>query len=103
LKEVAADEHLLVADNGNTEIPAFEIKEELIYINGKKTEWTWNKLVMAAYIKRVSLSSLAHYTPPGIHYDATKEKGHPFAYHVYGTSITTVTIDCLRVSMNSIR
>lgn len=96
LKEVAADEHLLVADNGKTEIPAFEIKEELIYINGKKTEWTWNKLVMAAYIKRVSLSSLAHYTPPGIHYDAKKEKGHPFAYHVYGTSITTVTIDCLR-------
>ena len=29
-------------------------------------------------------------------YDATIEKGHPFAYHVYGTAITTVTVDCLR-------
>ena len=31
-----------------------------------------------------------------IHYDAAKEKGHPFAYHVYGTSITSVTVDCIR-------
>ena len=51
---------------------------------------------MAAYVKRISLSEHAHYTPPGIHFDATKEKGHPFAYHVYGTAIITVTIDCLR-------
>jgi xanthine dehydrogenase large subunit len=23
-------------------------------------------------------------------------QGHPFAYHVYGTALTTVTVDCLR-------
>ena len=51
---------------------------------------------MAAYVKRINLSEHAHYTPPGIHFDATIEKGHPFAYHVYGTSITTVTVDCIR-------
>jgi xanthine dehydrogenase large subunit len=96
LRQVAVDEKILVADIGKTEIPPLEIKEEWICINGKKTEWTWNKLVMAAYIKRVSLSELAHYTPPGIYFDATKEKGHPFAYHVYGTAITTVTVDCIR-------
>jgi xanthine dehydrogenase large subunit len=96
LRQVAIDEKILMADIGKTEIPPFEIKEEWVCIDGKKTEWTWNKLVMAAYIKRVSLSELAHYTPPGIHFDATKEKGHPFAYHVYGTAVTTVTVDCLR-------
>ncbi|MEO6613804.1 MAG: molybdopterin cofactor-binding domain-containing protein [Chitinophagaceae bacterium] len=96
LRQVALDEKIIMADINGTEIPPLEIKEEWIYVNGKKTEWTWNKLVMAAYIKRVSLSELAHYTPPGIHFDATKEKGHPFAYHVYGTAITTVTVDCLR-------
>lgn len=96
LQEVAVEEKLLTAEIGSTEIPPFEIKEEWIYVNGKKTEWTWNKLVMAAYIRRVSLSELAHYTPPGIHFDPSKEKGHPFAYHVYGTSITTVTVDCMR-------
>ena len=51
---------------------------------------------MATFVKRISLSEHAHYTPPGIHFDPSKEKGHPFAYHVYGTAIITVTIDCLR-------
>jgi len=32
-------------------------------------------------------------TPPG---KPTREKGHPFAYHVYGTAILEVTVDCLR-------
>jgi xanthine dehydrogenase large subunit len=96
LKKIALDECVVTADIGTTEIPPFEMKDEWIFINGKKTEWTWSKLVMAAYIKRVSLSELAHYTPPGIHFDPAKEKGHPFAYHVYGTAMITVTVDCLR-------
>ena len=49
-----------------------------------------------AYAKRVGLSAHGHYATPDIHFDKTKEKGHPFAYHVYGTAITTVTVDCLR-------
>ncbi len=47
-------------------------------------------------LERVALSENAHYATPKIHFDKTKEKGHPFAYHVYGTSITTVTLDCLQ-------
>ena len=47
-------------------------------------------------LERVALSENAHYATPVIHFDKTKEKGHPFAYHVYGTAITTVTVDCLR-------
>jgi xanthine dehydrogenase large subunit len=89
LKQVAADELKMPVDD-------IQIKDEFVYANGKKTDWDWKKLVMAAYIKRISLSEHGHYTPPGIHYDAAKEKGHPFAYHVYGTAIITVTIDCLR-------
>ncbi len=96
LQQVANEDCVVTADIGKTALPPFELKEEWVYINGKKTEWNWNKLVMAAYIKRVSLSELAHYTPPGIHFDPSREKGHPFAYHVYGTAIVTTTIDCLR-------
>ncbi|MDQ3843416.1 MAG: molybdopterin-dependent oxidoreductase, partial [Bacteroidota bacterium] len=51
---------------------------------------------MLAFLKRISLSEHAHYATPEIHFDKLKEKGHPFAYHVYGTAITTVTVDCLR-------
>lgn len=89
LKQVAADELKLSPD-------VIELKNESVYANGQKTEWDWKKLVMATFIKRISLSEHAHYTPPGIHFDPSKEKGHPFAYHVFGTAIITVTIDCLR-------
>lgn len=96
LKEVAAEECLPAGEAGKTELRSVEIKDDNVYIDGKKTDWSWNKLVMAAFVKRVSLSEHAHYAPPGIYFDATKEKGYPFTYHVYGTAITTVTVDCLR-------
>jgi xanthine dehydrogenase large subunit len=87
---------IVAADKWKTELRSVEIKNDWVYIDGKKTEWDWKKLVTATFIRRISLSEHAHYTPPDIHFDATKEKGHPFAYHVYGTAILTVTIDCLR-------
>jgi xanthine dehydrogenase large subunit len=89
LKEVAAAE-LKVAEGDIT------LQDEFVYVNGTKTELDWNKLVITTHNKRVSLSEHGHYSTPEIHFDKTKEKGHPFAYHVYGTSITEVTVDCLR-------
>ncbi len=78
------------------ESSAISIQHEVIQVNGNPAPLTWNDLVIAAYLKRVSLSEHAHYATPDIHFDNTIEKGHPFAYHVYGTAITTVTVDCLR-------
>ena len=51
---------------------------------------------MACFLNRVSLSEHSHYATPEIHFDPAKEKGHPFAYHVYGTALLTVTVDCIR-------
>ena len=89
LKMVAAEEF-------KVEPGSVELKEEWVYVDGSKTSWDWKKLVMATFTRRISLSEHAHYTPPQIHFDLSREKGHPFAYHVYGTAIITVTIDCLR-------
>jgi xanthine dehydrogenase large subunit len=89
LKNVAAEEL-------NTSADKIEIRNEWVYANGNKTNLNWNQLVSATYVRRISLSEHAHYTPPTIYFDASKEKGHPFAYHVYGTAITVVTVDCLR-------
>ena len=72
------------------------LKDQQVLVDGKPTALDWKKLVMAAYFRRVSLSEHGHYATPEIHFDQSKEKGHPFAYHVYGTAITTATIDCLR-------
>ncbi|HEX8327762.1 MAG TPA: molybdopterin cofactor-binding domain-containing protein [Hymenobacter sp.] len=73
-----------------------EIKNEEVLAAGIPTETTWEKLVSSAFWKRVCLTENAHYATPDLHFDATTNQGHPFAYHVYGTALTTVTVDCLR-------
>ena len=72
------------------------IKDEFIYQDNIKTDLTWNELIKTSHLKRVNLSSHAFYATPGIHFDKEKEKGKPFAYHVYGTAIIEATVDCLR-------
>jgi xanthine dehydrogenase large subunit len=73
-----------------------EIKDEVVYINEEASIFNWKNLIQQAFMKRINLSAKGHYTTPLIHYDKTIEKGHPFAYHVYGTALTMVTVDCLR-------
>jgi xanthine dehydrogenase large subunit len=86
----------MIAGELQMDIGSIELRNEFVFVNGEKSDWDWLKLVTAAFVKRVSLSEHAHYATPGIYFDATKEKGHPFAYHVFGTAITEVTVDCLR-------
>lgn len=64
--------------------------------NETRDKLTWDQLVQLAYVNRVALSEHAHYATPRINFDATQEKGHPFAYHVFGTAIVVTTVDCLR-------
>ena len=68
----------------------------MVWVNGAVSGMDWKKVIMAAFVRRVSLSEHAHYATPGIHFDPLEEKGHPFAYHVYGTAIIVATMDCLR-------
>ena len=72
------------------------INNDIVFLNNTKTNLTWENVVAQAMLERVALSENAHYATPIIYFDKTKEKGHPFAYHVYGTAITQVTLDCLR-------
>lgn len=71
-------------------------KDNFIYTKNNKPSLSWNELVFQAFKQRVNLSEKAHYSTPRIHFDKSKEKGHPFAYHVYGTALTIVEIDCIR-------
>jgi len=73
-----------------------EIKDERVYINDEATVYNWKNLIQQVFMKRINLSAKGHYATPVIHFDKTIEKGHPFAYHVYGTAIITTTLDCLR-------
>jgi xanthine dehydrogenase large subunit len=72
------------------------IENEIICRETVKTDISWEKLVETAFLSRICLTENGHYATPVITFDKTIEKGHPFAYHVYGTAIITITLDCLR-------
>ncbi len=86
----------IVADEYEVDIKSVSLRDEFVYIDNKKSTITWEDLIFKAMALRVALTENAHYATPVIHFDKTKEKGHPFAYHVYGTAIVTTTVDCLR-------
>lgn len=67
-----------------------------VFFNGEPTSLDWLLVINEAYNQRVNLSEHAHYATQGINFDWSVAKGHPFAYHVYGTAILGVTVDCLR-------
>lgn len=77
------------------EVENLHLKHSNVWNGEKATDLSWNQLVMKAYMNRTDLSSHAHYATPGIHFDKTTEKGRPFAYHVSGTAVTEVTVDCM--------
>jgi xanthine dehydrogenase large subunit len=77
-------------------VDQFDIREEKVWINEKATELKWETLVREALLMRLNLSAKGHYATPLIHFDKKTEKGHPFAYHVYGTAIFVSKVDCLR-------
>ncbi len=72
---------------------------------GKRLDLTWEGAVSRCYAMRRSLSSHAFFATPGIHFDKTKEKGTPFAYHVYGTAVIEASVDLKRAiyTIDSVR
>ncbi len=80
----------------NTEAKQIELRDEAIFVAGVKSDLYWEELVQKCFLERIALTENGHYATPVIHFDKLKEKGHPFAYHVYGTSIHVVTVDCLK-------
>ncbi|MBL4658920.1 MAG: molybdopterin-dependent oxidoreductase [Alcanivoracaceae bacterium] len=89
LKHVAAD--VLVAG-----VDTIELKDGWVVVNQVKSDLDWKELVFKAFWQRVCLTENGHYATPTIKFDKSKEKGHPFAYHVYGIALITTTVDCLR-------
>ncbi len=79
-----------------TDIKQISIKDNQVFVSEKLVEISWEELVLSAHLQRLSLTENAHYSTPEIHFDKSKEKGHPFAYHVYGTAFTVVSIDCIK-------
>lgn len=72
------------------------IANEKVLCDAHDTGWTWDRLIHTAHQKRINLSAHGFFATPKIWFDKMKEKGSPFAYHVYGAAVIEVTLDCLR-------
>ena len=90
LKRVVKNEFQLKDDK------KIEIKNAKVWVESIESDLDWNTLINKAHWKKVNLTENGHYATPMIHFDKSIEKGHPFAYHVYGVAISEVTVDCLR-------
>ena len=77
------------------EAAGIAIDRGVVLCDGRTTDLGWDELVQAAYWSRTDLSAHAHYATPHLAFDRSTEKGTPFAYHVYGTAVTEVTLDRL--------
>lgn len=75
---------------------SISIKNELVFVDDNESDLNWEKLVKTTYLNRVKLSEIGHYSTPKINFDKSIEKGHPFAYHVFGTALTVVDVDCIK-------
>jgi xanthine dehydrogenase large subunit len=81
---------------GGVDPATVSIANGCVHLSGARTELAWEQLVTAAYQARVDLAAHAHYATPRLHFDKSREKGRPFAYHVYGAAVVEVTLDVLR-------
>jgi xanthine dehydrogenase molybdopterin-binding subunit B len=71
---------------GRSPSPADEIRRVEIAV-------AFSKVVQAACLQRVSLSSTGYYRTPEIHYDRAKGRGRPFHYFAVGAAVTEVEVD----------
>jgi xanthine dehydrogenase large subunit len=55
----------------------------------------FEKVVMNAYLARVSLFSTGFFRTPEIHYDKVAGRGEPFRYFAWGAAVSEVEIDSL--------
>ena len=90
LRKVAAEEL------GESDLSAITFSNEKVFYEGEPASLTFSGLVKKAYNLKISLTAQAHHSTPEIYFDTKTNKGHPFAYHVYGSAIVQVTLDCLR-------
>jgi xanthine dehydrogenase molybdopterin binding subunit/xanthine dehydrogenase small subunit len=72
-------------------------------ISRGETAIPFAKVVQAAYVQRIGLSSTGYYRTPEIHYDRAQGKGKPFHYFAVGAAVTEVEVDGFTGMMRILR
>lgn len=100
--KIACDELIrrlqcFVARKLNHDFPEeISFRNNQVYLRTAQIGYEWKALIKDAQWARTDLSCHAFYATPGIYHNNEKERGRPFAYYSYGTSVTEVKVDLLR-------
>ncbi len=86
----------VAAKSMGVDIDQIKFESGKVFNTGNGQSIMWEELIGKAYAERVSLTSQAYYATPDIYFDKTKERGKPFAYHVFGTALIEAELDVLR-------
>jgi len=95
LPEVQKLAHTL-SDADSVKAERLSLQHETLYVDDRATGILWTSLLTRALEARVDLSAHGYYASPGLHFDQSAGKGHPFVYHVYGTAVIQAEVDILR-------
>jgi xanthine dehydrogenase molybdopterin-binding subunit B len=86
-KELSAEQIAFANDR------VFETGSTSTEMSPDKTFIPFDKIVQAAYVQRIGLSSTGYYRTPEIHYDRAKGQGRPFYYFSIGAAVAEVEVD----------
>jgi xanthine dehydrogenase large subunit len=76
-------------------VPAEQIKFQNNRVQAGDQSFSFQEVVSAAYMARISLSATGYYRTPKIHYDRAIHRGRPFFYFAYGAAVSEVEVDTL--------
>ena len=70
-----------------------QLKERLKELEAEMAPASFERLIEAAYRKRIPLFAQGFYRTPGLHYDPATLSGKPFHYYAWGAAVAEVEID----------
>ena len=82
-----------LAERHQAEAASVRFEGGQVLVGGES--YTFEEVVQAAYMARVSLSATGFYRTPSIVWDRIRGEGRPFFYFAYGCAVTEVVIDTL--------
>ena len=83
----------VASDLLSTEKEDIYIKDNFVFLNGKKTEITFQKLIDECAIRRISLSSAGWHHPPHLKFDWETGLGDAYNVYAYATNIAEVEVN----------
>ncbi|KAK3580014.1 hypothetical protein CHS0354_001675 [Potamilus streckersoni] len=72
-----------------------KLMEKLEPVMKENSKGNWEEWIMAAYMKRISLSATGFYQTPDLGYDFATNTGQPYNYFSFGAASSEVELDCL--------